>query len=74
MSETNELSTKLFLSRKEFSTLTGLSLRTVANLIASRELHSIRVGRRRLISHAELTRFSKYDHSTTSAPRRKVGR
>lgn len=74
MSETNELSTKLFLSRKEFSTLTGLSLRTVASLIASKELRSIRVGRRRLISQAELIRLSKSDHSTKSAPRKKVGR
>jgi len=74
MSEMQRLSTKFFLDRKEFSALTGLSLRTVANLIASRELHSIRVGRRRLIPQTELIRFSKCDHSTKSAPRKKVGR
>jgi excisionase family DNA binding protein len=65
---------KVLLSRGEFSTLTGLSLRTISKLVASRELHSIRVGRRRLIPKSALLRFVQRDHSTQSAPRKKVGR
>jgi excisionase family DNA binding protein len=72
MSDT--LSSKLLLSRKESSALTGLSLRTIANLIASRELRSIRVGRRRLVPRSELTRFMQRDHATSSVPRKQVGR
>jgi excisionase family DNA binding protein len=72
MSDT--LSNKLLLSRKESSALTGLSLRTIANLIASRELRSIRVGRRRLVPRSELTRFVQRDHPTTPVSRKRVGR
>ncbi len=74
MSDKSLLGVKLFLSRKEFSSLTGLSLRTTASLLASFELRSIRVGRRRLIPRAELRRFSKCDHPTKSVPPKKVGR
>ncbi len=74
MSETPLLTSKILLSRKEFSTLTGLSLRTTANLLASDDLRSIRIGRRRLISRTELERFIKRDHPTASVPRKKVGR
>jgi excisionase family DNA binding protein len=73
MSESSVLSTKVLLSRKEFSFLTGLSLRTTAQLLASGQLRSIRVGRRRLIPRAELNRFSRRNHPTKSVPR-KVGR
>jgi len=74
MSDTKLLSSKVLLSRKESSTLTGLSLRTIAKLLASRELGSICVGRRRLIPLTELKKFAKCDHPTTSVPRKKVGR
>src|SRR5262249_102481 len=63
------LSSKILFSRREFSTLTGLSLRTIAKLIASGELRSIRVGRRRLVRRAELDRFIARDHRI-SAPSR----
>jgi excisionase family DNA binding protein len=71
MSDT--ISNKLLLSRKESSALTGLSLRTIANLIASRELRSIRVGRRRLVPRTELARFIQRDHSTSSVPPKEGG-
>jgi excisionase family DNA binding protein len=61
------LGTKLLCSLREVSNLTGLSLRTSAKLIASRELNSIRVGRRRLVPCSELERFTKKDHSTVEA-------
>lgn len=75
MSDANLLSTRIFLSCKEFSALTGLSLRTIAKLLVSGELRSLRVGRRRLIPRAEMHRFGARDHSTTpSASGKKVGR
>jgi excisionase family DNA binding protein len=52
----------------------GLSPRTIATVIARRELPSRRLGRRRLIPQTALLRFVQSDHSTPSAPRKKVGR
>ncbi len=74
MSEKPSLSNKVLLSRKEFSSLTGLSLRTTASLLASGDLRSIRVGRRRLISRTELERFAERDHPALSVQRKKVDR
>jgi excisionase family DNA binding protein len=65
MPETKLLAEKVLLSLKEFSSLAGISLRTTAKLVASREINSIRVGRRRLISRAELERFALSDHLST---------
>jgi excisionase family DNA binding protein len=58
------LSDKVLLSLPEFSVLASISLRTTAKLIASGELRSIRIGRRRLVPQSELERFTKTDHST----------
>lgn len=58
------LSNKVLLSLKEVSVLAGLSLRTTTKLIASGEIKSIRVGRRRLVPRDELERFARRDHST----------
>jgi excisionase family DNA binding protein len=74
MSDTKVLSSKVLLSPRESSTLTGFSLTTIAKLLASRELGSIRVGRHRLIPLSELKKFTQCDHPTTSVPRNKVGR
>lgn len=60
-------SDKVLLSLPEFSFLASISLRTAAKLIASGELRSIRVGRRRLVPHSELERFAQKDHSTVGA-------
>ena len=70
-------SIKALLSLPEFSFLAGISIRTTAKLVATGELRSIRVGRRRLVPHSELERFTKQDHSTVevrSAHQKKVGR
>lgn len=48
---------KLLFDRSDFASLTGLSLRTVAQLIADGEIRVKYVGRRRLIPRAELLRF-----------------
>ena len=45
----------------------GVCARTVANLIHSKELMSRRIGRRRVIPVAELEKFSRRDHPTTTA-------
>jgi excisionase family DNA binding protein len=60
-------SNKALLSLPEFSVLASISLRTAAKLIATGELRSIRVGRRRLVPYSELERFTKKDHSTVEA-------
>lgn len=70
------LNQKVLVSLKEFSVLTDLSLRTTNKLIATGELKSIRVGRRRLIPRIEIDRFARKDHSVrvtpTAALRRKA--
>jgi len=58
-SQSSDPTPPLFRSH-EFSALTGLSLRTVANLIGDATLHVKRGGRRTLIPRAELLRFAKY--------------
>jgi excisionase family DNA binding protein len=72
------LSSKVLLSLKEVSVLAGLSLRTTTKLIASGEIKSIRVGRRRLVPRDELERFAQRDHQTDqrekSVLQKKVGR
>jgi len=68
------LGSKILFSRRDFSSLTGLSLRTIAKLVALREIESIRVGRRRLIPKQALLRFVERNHSTQSVPRKQVGR
>ena len=62
-----KLFSRVLLSLTEFSVLASISLRTTATLIASGELRSIRVGRRRLVPYSELERFVKKDHSTVEA-------
>ena len=78
MLEFSLLNEKILLSLKEFALLAGLSLRTTTNLVASDEIKSIRVGRRRLVARTELDRFARRDHSTDtrskSVLRKKVGR
>jgi excisionase family DNA binding protein len=49
---------KLLFDRSEFSSLTGLSLRTVSSLIADGTIRIKRVGSRVLIPRAELLRFA----------------
>jgi excisionase family DNA binding protein len=68
------LGSKILFSRRDFSELTGLSVRTIAKLVALREIESIRVGRRRLIPQRAILRFVERNHSTQSVPRKKVGR
>jgi len=57
---------KLLFNRTEFASLTGLSLRTVANLISDGTLRVKHVGRRTLILRSELLRFCEIQEPAAS--------
>jgi excisionase family DNA binding protein len=59
--------TQLLVSKQDAAAALGVSLRTIENLLAVRELKSVRVGRRRMIPSIELQRFARRDHATRSA-------
>lgn len=46
----------------------SLSPRTVASLIATKELRSVKIGRRRLVPLKALQDFLRRDHNPISAP------
>jgi len=49
----------LLVSKRAAAVTLGLSLRSIDELIASKSLRSVRVGRRRLLRYADLERFSR---------------
>jgi len=51
-------------SKRESARLIGLSERTVHTLIATRQLRVRRVGRRVLVPHTELVKFTRPDYRT----------
>ena len=57
--------TQLAIGMAEAARRLGLSVRTVATLIARRELPSRRVGRRRIVPVAALDAFMERDHTIT---------
>lgn len=54
-------------SKVEAASLLGVSLRTIDNLIAQKEITVRRVGRRVLIPATSLTAFLRVDHCTKLA-------
>jgi excisionase family DNA binding protein len=56
-------------SKRESARLIGLSERTLHTLIATKQIRVRRIGRRVLVPHAELLKFSRTDHN----PRKKRG-
>ena len=56
---------KQYLSRSEFAESLGISIRTLDNLIAAKQVIPNRVGTRVLISHDEYERFSRCKHHST---------
>lgn len=60
------LPSKLFFSRREIVSLTGLSLRFVDSLIANGVIRAKRVGDRVLIPRHELLRFAELTDGTDS--------
>lgn len=59
-----EQSTILAVNVQEAARRLGVSERTVATLLARKELSSRRIGRRRVIPVTELERFLRRDHDT----------
>ena len=57
-----DLSEVLAVPIAEAARLLSLSPRTVASLVATRELRSVKVGRRRLIPKKSLEDFLRCDH------------
>jgi excisionase family DNA binding protein len=56
--------TKLLYNKTEAAEMLSLSVRTIENLIANRELIVRRVGRRVLIPHHALMQFTRRDFRT----------
>ena len=50
---------KLLHARQEAAQLLSVSLRKIDDLIATRKLKTVRVGRRNFVAHAELARFAQ---------------
>jgi excisionase family DNA binding protein len=49
---------KILHARMEAAQLLSVSLRKIDELIATKKLRTVRVGRRNLVAHSELTRFA----------------
>jgi len=60
---------QMLLSKREAARMLSVSLRTVDNLIACRELPARRVGRRVLIPRRALEEFARRDHPTHGEPK-----
>jgi excisionase family DNA binding protein len=59
--------TKLLYSKKEIAQMLNVSLRTIDNLVAYKELLVRRIGRRVLIPKAAISNFLATDHGTQKA-------
>jgi excisionase family DNA binding protein len=58
------MSDQILISKREAAKTLSISLRTLENLIAAKELAVRRIGRRRLISRRSLEEFARRDHAT----------
>lgn len=65
--DTNQITTRLLHSKKEAAQMLNVSLRTIDNLIAFKELPIRRVLRRVMIPHSALLNFVKSDHAVRKA-------
>jgi hypothetical protein len=55
---------RIFHGKRETSALLGISVRTLENLVAMREIIPRRIGRRVLFEAREIERFARRDHKT----------
>lgn len=53
---------KLLFGKKDCARILGISVRTLENLIASRQLSVRRIGRRVLVHRRDLETFARHDH------------
>jgi hypothetical protein len=61
---------KILISKRDATLALALSVRTIENLIARKELAARHVGRRTLVIFASLQAFARRDHSSPSPPKR----
>ncbi|HTZ73060.1 MAG TPA: helix-turn-helix domain-containing protein [Candidatus Aquilonibacter sp.] len=61
---------KILLSKREAALALSLSVRTIENLIARKELIARRVGRRTLVVATSLQSFARRDHGSPSPSKR----
>jgi len=59
-------SESIFISRQIAAGMLDVSLRTLENLIATKQLPIRRIGRRVVISRQALEEFARRDHATTT--------
>lgn len=59
--------TRLLVSKKEAAEALCLCVRSIDNLISSKQLSVVRVGKRVLVKHASLIAFCRHDHATRSS-------
>ena len=59
--------TPLAVSKRDAAAMLSLCVRTIDNLIATKELPCRRVGKRVLIPYSALLAFCRHDHATTTA-------
>jgi excisionase family DNA binding protein len=57
---------KLLYGKREAAALLSLSVRTIENLIARKELVARRVGKRTLVAASSLQAFARKDHASPS--------
>jgi Helix-turn-helix domain len=58
------MSEQLLLSKKGTAATLGISVRTLENLVALREIMPRRIGKRVLFDVREIQRFARRDHQT----------
>ena len=63
---------KIFFSKKSAAEMLSISVRTLENLIAAKQLRAKRIGSRVVISSQVLEEFARRDHATVKADSRKV--
>lgn len=64
---------KILVSKREAAAALSLSVRTIENLIARKELVARRVGRRTLVVASSLTSFARRDHASPSPSKKAKG-
>ena len=64
---------KILISKRDAALALSLSIRTIENLIARKELTARRVGRRTLVVASSLESFARKDHASPSPSKRANG-